>query len=322
MSVIPIGPPVVIITGASYFASAIGMEDYGFLISIVSIFLMFIINVLGMEVSSKIQGALSVVCLIIFLGIIVVGIINLDKADPVNISSLKLSDYSLSSVFSALAMTFWCFVGIEAVSHLAGEFKDVKRDFPRTIIFSVIIVGFLYLSVGIIVFLFNAYGNSSINDNSLVYLLSIFYGGIGKFVIGILGFITCILASNLYILSSSRLLMALNKGNKFSKVIKGNVPIYSLIVSFLAVLVTVTLRFKFKIDLSELINYANGVFILIYLFVMLAGIKLLSGVKKVLSIISFFLCFIILFSIGKHAIYGIAVFGFILAGIVLHRKFK
>lgn len=40
-------------------------------------------------------------------------------------------DISPPNMFSALAVMFWCFVGLEAFAHLATEFRHPERDFPE-----------------------------------------------------------------------------------------------------------------------------------------------------------------------------------------------
>jgi amino acid efflux transporter len=42
-----------------------------------------------------------------------------------------VSDVDHSQLFAALSVMFWCFVGLEAFAHLASEFKQPERDFPR-----------------------------------------------------------------------------------------------------------------------------------------------------------------------------------------------
>jgi amino acid efflux transporter len=60
-----------------------------------------------------------------------------------------------------------------------------------------------------------------------------------------------------------------------------------------------------QLPLSELIVYANGIFILIYLLCMLAGWRLLHGRSRVMASIGSVLCVALLLTLGWKSLYAL-----------------
>ena len=56
---------------------------------------------------------------------------------------------------------FWCFVGLEAFAHLASEFKQPERDFPRALMIGLLLAGTVYWACTVLVLHFNAFGEES-----------------------------------------------------------------------------------------------------------------------------------------------------------------
>src|SRR6266496_6789302 len=52
-----------------------------------------------------------------------------------------------AAIAPAAALLVWSFVGWEAITHLAAEFRRPARDLPRATAVAVVVVGVLYLSV-------------------------------------------------------------------------------------------------------------------------------------------------------------------------------
>ena len=305
LSVIPIGPPVVIITAANYLGAIFkATQNEIFIICLFMLVLMFIINFFGLSLSSNIQTIISIIIVAVLTLIIFAGFYNIFHGNLASQNVFVLDKIKLAPLGKAISMAFWCFVGIEAVAHLASEFKNVEKDFPKAISISVITVGILYLLISFMVLKFNAYGTEELNNNSLVYLIDVLIGRYGKIFIGIMGFLTCFAAVNLYLLSCSRLLYAMNKDNLLSNTTKRGVPINALLFTFTLAGITILLKFSLHIDLANLISYANGVFVLIYLSAMVSGIKLLRRYKRGLAILSTIFTFCILLWVGKTVLYA------------------
>ncbi len=63
---------------------------------------------------------------------------------PANIPFPAPGNIELTGLFAALSVMFWCFVGLEAFAHLASEFKNPERDFPRALMIGLLLAGLVY----------------------------------------------------------------------------------------------------------------------------------------------------------------------------------
>ena len=289
ISIIPIGPPVVIITGASYL-STLFSYDMLLLTSLFMITIVFILNQYKFSISSNI--GLIIVLLILLIILIITYFAFLEN------NSIKFTPIN-NDFFNSLGVMFWCFVGIEAISHLSSEFKN-KNDFLKVVIFGTLIVGFLYTLVSFSVLKFNIYGDEIINFQSLILIFNKIIPIYGKIILSIIGFLICLIAVNLYVASTTRLLYSYTK-EKLSFNI-------NLILISLSISLTVILKVIYDIKIDTLILYANGVFVIIYLFVALSGVKLLLAKDRLIAIVSAFILCGTIWTIGLNILYALGVF--------------
>lgn len=128
LSALPMGPPIIIITGAAYLGSIWQLGTAGILvIELVTLGLLFFSNRYGLQFMSRIQSLITMVILAILTTLIGRAFWAADLFQPL---PLVLPFENISPLLSAMGLLFWCFVGIEAVAHLSESFKNVKRDFP------------------------------------------------------------------------------------------------------------------------------------------------------------------------------------------------
>jgi amino acid efflux transporter len=251
LSIIPIGPPVVIITAASYLAGAFGNEYLTEFIILASAIIL-ILNLLSLKISSNINIGVSVTIITIISAFFIISLFQ----------NFHISSHDFH-IIKTLGIIFWCFVGIEAMSHISHEFKN-ENDFFKAVVIGIITVAFMYMAVTFSLLAFNAYGNESKNLHSLVIVASHIIPYADK-VMAIVAFIICIMALNLYVASLTRLATTLNFGFKKALFIIMGIILAVSIFKFL---------FDFKVDL--LITYSNGVFVLIYFLVSVAALKILK----------------------------------------------
>ena len=157
--IIPIGPPVVIITAASYLAGTFGGEyliEFIFLTSGI----ILILNLISLTVSSNINIAVVITIITIISMFFIVSLFQKQEINAQEINLIK-----------TLGIIFWCFVGIEAMSHISHEFKK-ENDFFKAVIIGIIVVAFMYMAVTFSLLVFNAYENENKNLHSLVIVAS------------------------------------------------------------------------------------------------------------------------------------------------------
>ncbi len=303
LSVIPIGPPVVVITGASYLSSLFD-SNILLLVSILMIFTIFMLNQYKFSISSNIG---LIIIAFILLIIVIISYNSLFQNKEIVFKSLD------NNFLKSIGIMFWCFVGIEAISHLSSEFKN-KNDFLKAVIYGIIAVGFLYTLVGFSVLKFNIFGEESLNIESLILIFDNILPFYGKFIMSIIGFFICLIAVNLYVASSTRILYSYTKNKlTFNK---------SLLVIILAILVTTILKIVYNIQLETLLLYANGVFVLVYFFVGLSGIKIFKGIDKLVAIISTAIMGGMIYFIGMNMVYSVGIFIILLAVIKIKQNYS
>ncbi|MEN3024307.1 amino acid permease, partial [Pseudomonas aeruginosa] len=71
---------------------------------------------------------------------------------------------------------FWCFVGLEAFAHLASEFKNPERDFPRALMIGLLLAGLVYWGCTVVVLHFDAYGEQMAAAASLPKIVVQLFG--------------------------------------------------------------------------------------------------------------------------------------------------
>jgi len=281
LSIIPIGPPVVIITAASYLASAFGSEyliEFIFLASGI----ILILNLMSLTVSSNINIAVAVTIITIISTFFTVSLFQ----------NFHISAHEFH-IIKTLGIIFWCFVGIEAMSHISHEFKN-ENDFFKAVVIGIIIVAFMYMAVTFSLLVFNAYGNESKNLHSLVSVASHIMPYADK-IMAVVAFIICIMALNLYVASLTRLFTTLNIG--FKK---------ALFVIMGIILAVSVLKFMFNFKVDLLITYSNGVFVLIYFLVSLSALKILKTKTALLAVVTMGVIIAIL---GFDMVYALIMLG-------------
>lgn len=310
-----IGVPVLALTGAGYITASLGLpESLRIAIAIGIIFTGLGLNYIGMKVTSQVQIAvvLATVCILLgaFLG-------SFRNVNPENFT--PLIPHGWMSIGYATTLLFWSYIGWEAVTHIAEEFEDPKRDVIRGTLIASLIIGLLYFLTAYVVVGTHTYG-PGISDVSLLYLIEMSFGRFGFILTGITGLFVCLAPSISYISAASRL--------GYSLAVTGYAP------SFLARLSTryytqvgglifLSGCFLFIIgiysfgymSLAFLIQLPNATFILTYIGGCAAGMVLLkesfaavlmSGISLILTAFIFlFVSWAVLFPLFVIGIWGI-----------------
>lgn len=310
LSVIPVGPPVVIITGANYLSFCIGMNSHAVMyLSFFMISIIFIINFFKISITGNIQFFITVVTAGI-LGLVIYSGLFLNEAKFMFFDDTTVN---LDKIAKSMSVIFWCFVGIEAVAHIAPEFKNPDRDFPLTVYVSIGIVVLLYALLCYSALFFSAFGNEEKNMSSLPIIINQSLGRFGASIIGFVGFMTCLGAVNLYVVSFARLLASLSDDGiitlLFSKKNRNGMPIIAMSCVLLLILTTVILKYTLTFGIETIIGCANGVFIMIYIAASLSAIKLLPEQYKIFGSVASVFCVIIAACLREDMIYACTVLG-------------
>jgi amino acid efflux transporter len=210
---------------------------------------------------------------------------------------------------AALGVMFWCFVGIEAFTHMGEEFKNPRRDFPLALLFGVLLAGLVYWACSVAVLSFNAYGDVHSDATSLPRMLDLLLGDKARYLSAVVGYLACFASINVYTQGFARLIWSLaDEGKLPPPLARRNghgVPASALLLVIAICALCATLAWSLSLSLDQLIRYANGNFVVVYLLSMAAGWMLLRGIWRWLAAFSTLLCALVLAMLGVDALYAL-----------------
>ena len=140
---VSVGTPTVALLGAGYVAEVLGVEHWvAFVIAPFLLLPPFIANLFGLRLSGKVQLVLSGLLVAVVVGVVVVAA---PAADPTNFEPFM--PHGWGGVGFAVSLFVWAFAGWEAVTHIAGEFKNPKKTIPAATGIAIVLVGAAYLAL-------------------------------------------------------------------------------------------------------------------------------------------------------------------------------
>lgn len=222
-------------------------------------------------------------------------------------------DGSWQLIPAALGVMFWCFVGIEAFTHLGEEFKHPRRDFPLALLLGVLLAGLVYWAFSVAVLSFGVYGNEHSDAASLPRLMHRLLGDEARWLVAAVGYLACFASMNVYVQGFARLIWSLADEDKLPSALavrnRHGVPARALLLVVLICALCAAMAAVLQLSVDDLIRYANGNFIVVYLLSMAAGVVLLRGVWRWVAGLSCALCGLVLLALGVDALYALTLLG-------------
>ena len=300
--VVPIGAPAAIIMTYWFIETLLQLNAaWSVPIQLAIVMLLLVLNYRGVQFSATLQLGLTLIITLVVCALVIGGSL---MPTPV---SLTPSAFQLDSTLAAMGLAFWSFLGIEALSHLANDFRDPKRDLVPSIMLGTLLVGAIYIGC--------TYLLIDVNSESTLAMVAVFdqiVGGSGAYVIGVLGVAGGLATVNVYTASLSRLTWSLSQDGVlpayFNTLNRYGVPQRALQAILLFMSMTLIITHFSKYNLEDLIGWVNGVFVLIYLASMLAALKLLSPAHRPLVYFGCLFCSIIALGLGSKMLYALALF--------------
>ncbi len=201
LSVIPVGLPAALHIATGFGQSLFGWHDEQLLLAeLGTLGIIGWIGSRGARSSANLQTLVAILIVALIAAIWLVGDITLTA-----IPFPALTDVDSSQLFAALSVMFWCFVGLEAFAHLASEFKQPERDFPRALMIGLLLAGTVYWACTVLVLHFNAYSADRAAATSLPDIVVQLFGVKALWVACVIGYLACFASLNIYIQSFSRL---------------------------------------------------------------------------------------------------------------------
>lgn len=309
LAVLPVGLPAALNIASGFWQALFDLERGALLaIQLATLAAILLLGQRPAKASGLVQGLIAVaivgtVALVWWVG-------DLPRASQPLLPPLAGSWQLLPA---ALGVMFWCFVGIEAFTHLGEEFKRPQRDFPLALLLGVLLAGLVYWACSVAVLSFNAYGNVHTDAASLPRLLDLLLGEQARWLSALVGYLACFASMNVYIQGFARLIWSLaDEGKLPASLARRNhhgVPGRALLLVVLSCALCACLVGLLNLSVDDLIRYANGNFVVIYLLSMAAGWLLLKGLWRWLAGFSALLCGLVLIMLGSDAWYALGLLG-------------
>ncbi len=306
LAVLPVGLPAALHIASGFWLALFDLDRVGLLaIELATLAAILLLGQRPPKASGLLQGLIAVaivasVALIWWMG-------DLPRTSQPLLPSMDDQWHLLPT---ALGVMFWCFVGIEAFTHLGEEFKHPERDFPLALLLGVVLAGLVYWACSVAVLSFATYGDVHSDITALPRLFEQLLGEHARVLVAVLGYLACFASMNVYIQGFARLIWSLaDEGRLPARLAVRNrqgVPGKALLLVVISCALCAVLSATLKLSVDDLIRYANGNFVLIYLFSMAAGWVLLRGIWRLLAGLSTLLCAAVLVMLGSDALYAVA----------------
>lgn len=310
LSVIPVGLPAALQIAAGFWQATLGWSANGLLlVQIATLMAIWVLGTRSAGSSANVQTLIAILVVALVAAIWWKGEIR-----PAHIPWPALDDISPPRLFDALAVMFWCFVGLEAFAHLATEFRQPERDFPRALLLGLLVAGLVYWGCTVAVLHFHAYGEHQAAAASLPAIVVQLFGQHALWIACVIGYLACFASVNIYTQSFARLVwsQAQSKpGSALAQLSAGQAPVNALSAVVGSCLLFTLLIYALDLPLDTLLVYANGIFVLIYLLCMLAGCRILLGRSRWMAAIGTLLCLLLLVIIGWKSLYALAMLALI-----------
>jgi amino acid efflux transporter len=301
------GAPAVTLIAASYLGYAFPLGRLQIhLIACAVIVVPYVINLRGIVFSNRVQLAIVVA----IIGLLLAAVAS-------SVGSVKAANFSpfvpngLLPIGTAAALIFWSYLGYENVSNVAEEFKDPQRDFHRSVVLSVVLIGFLYLAVAFVTVGTRAYqAGGSVAPFAAIFANVVgVYGAVGT---AILAVVIIFGAVNAYTAGMSRVALAVARDgglpSAFARVNRSTgAPWGSLTLLTGQALAMLAVYYVLDVNLQTALLIPSGAAVLVYVIGSAAGIKLLGvrGAKRALPWISLAISVAVLPFVGPLALVAV-----------------
>ena len=302
LCVVPIGAPAALMMTLEFVKPLVYLTSLQLLIAQLCIIgCLFLINIRGLQLSGKIQLALTLLITAV-VGVMLIAFVNSDAPVADNIL-----EGSSSGVMIAVSLAIWGFLGIEAVTHLSAEFRDVEKDFVPAVLLGTAVVGVIYMLCTYLSML--SPNTASTEHLAMVDAFQLLIGDGGRWVIGVLGVISGIATVNIYFASVARLAWVLSKDGVLPAPLQ-TLNQYSVPMNALTTMLSISCLIVLGAYFSEqpfeaMVKWVNGVFVIIYAASMLAAWRLLEAKHRPSIIIGLLVCVVFAICLGVSMIYAV-----------------
>jgi len=235
----------------------------GVTIGAVAVF--YVINMLGLKMSSRVQNFLILVkiSLILLLLLSVFGTYPVPanpSAHSIPVSAVSQSSSAMLNFFKALGIGLiavsFTYGGYQQSINFGGEVKDPARIMPRGITYGIFIILALYLSLNFVYAKVIGFEHLKTADSIAAILINHLFGPIGENILRVLMFLSVLAYVNVLLMSNPRVMYAMSEEGILPAVFKiktrrHDVILYSLTAFCLVIIITLL----FSSTVEKIINY-------------------------------------------------------------------
>jgi len=293
----PTGTVVATLIAGKYAASLIGGgRDAAFALGGGLVLLAYLLNVAGLRVSARAQ-IFSLAAITVGMTVIVgraLGHVNPTAFAP-------FAPRGTTAIGLAAVQLFWAFVGWEAITPLATEFRNPK-DISRASLLAVVMVGILYVSLAVATVGTRAYGANLPSETPLVRMAAGTFGPSAALAVGVAGFVLSFAPLNAYTAGLSRLIFALGRRRQLPAWLgvasASGTPRRAL--AALGALCALAAAGAYAADwgIAALLPLSTSSFIATYVLSMAAAVRLLRPPLRYAAALSLAACAVVLFFVG------------------------
>jgi len=296
--VVPFGAPAAMLITFAFFTGLTGITGPSLLLcELVTLIGLFLMNRRGLKLSAVVQLGITLAVVALILALILT-----PTEQAASLWQPQVPE--LGALLKGVGIAFWSFLGLEAITHLAEDFRRPQRDVMPAMVYGCLLVGGIYVTTTVLLLLY-----PSVADVAIMGVAELKLGKAGAALIGILGVAGGLATVNVYLASLLRLLASFAEQGVLPAALgrknKHGMPTWAItfILSLIAVMLVLT--FVTRLDLEALITATNGVFVLIYIATMFAACRLLAKKYRLLVGIGLLLLTGIMWSIGVQMLYAV-----------------
>lgn len=264
---VSLGMPAIALSGGSYLTAALGWPTaWTWVGAVILLVLTTGLLLRGAALSSRVQTVLAVVLTIVLAAVGIVGL----SSPAANFTPPTLDLQGWQDAFAVVGIVFFGFTGWEIVAFTLGEYRNPRRDFPRVVALSFIIVVGVYVLLAAGVQAVLDRGSPQSEAAPIADLMTIAVSPGAARLVSVLGVL--ILAANLVgaLWGASRLVFASSREGLLPAALGrvsatgGSVPRRAVLVTGLTFLIIVGLSAIGVLSAASMFEIAGQNFFLLY----------------------------------------------------------
>jgi amino acid efflux transporter len=281
---------IVPLTGGYYVAAAAGWgRTGGFLVAALILLFAIAANLRGLRLSGHLQLLLSGGIVVILLTASVAALPHMEMA-----RLTPLFPHGLPAFGQVIVLIFFAFFGWEAIAQLSAEFENPTRDIIRSTVWSVGLVTLLYLAASLAVVATGTYGSTSLDRVALAHVIANAFGGNTHVLTAGVAVLITLGTTNAYAAATSRLGYALGRDHAFPRwmgqLTARSLPRNALIALGTLTMVGMLFCYCSHWEAEQLFIIPNSLGLATYLIGTAAGVRLMTGWKRMMAAVALLLC--------------------------------